>query len=48
MTLHEAIKRCERLGRSHYVKGAEDFAQIADWLKELEELRNERDEEATA
>ena len=38
-TLQEAIIHCERLARSHYVKGADDFGQIANWLRELEELR---------
>ena len=42
-TLREAINHCERLARSHYVKGADDFKQIAEWLKELEQLRADAD-----
>lgn len=48
MTLHEAIERCERFSKSRFVKCAKEFGEIADFLKELEDLRNEQAEEADA
>lgn len=44
MTLHEAIERCERFSKSRFTKGAKEFGEIADYLRELEEILQEREE----
>ena len=42
MTLKEAIKHCEKKAKGNS-ECAEDHAQLAEWLKELEERRREDD-----
>ena len=47
MTLDEAIEHCEQTARSCEGECSEDHRQLSEWLKELKQLRKERDEMRT-
>ena len=40
MTLDEAIQHCEEVANRDCSQCSKDHEQLADWLKELKELRN--------
>lgn len=44
MTLDEAIEHCEQTARSCDGECSDDHHQLAEWLRELRRLREERDE----
>ena len=44
MTLDEAIEHCEQTARSCDGECSDDHHQLAEWLRELKRLREERDE----
>ena len=46
MTLEEAIRHCEEVAERHCDECGDEHRQLAEWLRELQAYRKERNENA--